>query len=175
MVSDLYDKGIKLVLGESASESSRVRCEERGAARDSLSAVRLTTWGELAELVPDHLGRDVQRHVLLAVVHEEAHAVSERRVSAHSTATPPGKASSAQTHPMKFGRMVQAREAVLMGVLVLIAWLMPGKAVKAGPGGGGDSVSRVDEDRARVARTFPGSSCPQSAGREHVVSERGPR
>lgn len=53
---------------------------------------------------------------------------------------------------MKFGKMVHAREAVRMGVLVLIAWWMPGKAVKAGPGGDA-GVSRARTGRRREGQT----------------------
>lgn len=67
-------------------------------------------------------------------------------------------------HPMKFGKIVQARDAVRIGVLDLMAWLMPGKAVKAGP---------VDEKQTRSARSFRSLLSGQAhPSRPHGPTER---
>lgn len=49
--------------------------KEEEQKRDSPSSIRLPARGKLAKLVADHLWRDMDGHVLLPVVHQEAETV----------------------------------------------------------------------------------------------------
>ena len=102
---------------------------------DSPSFKGLPGGGKFTQFMSDHFRGNANRDVLLPVMNQEPHSVVGASVSSCSgldriLVWRTVKSVNSQAYPMKFGRTVQARAEVRMGVLFLSALPMLGKEVK---------------------------------------------
>jgi hypothetical protein len=85
---------------------------------------------EFSQLVPYHVLRYSHWDVVLPVVHEKSDPACNAKMFETRT---PSLNDESNTYPTKFGRIVQERASVLMGVLFASASRMLGNATKNGP------------------------------------------